>query len=173
MRIVLKRVLSWLRWPSAAACVIAAVLMLVSVVRTGWLTIMVGQNSFDCGATGGCMWLLWETVDWDPDRPYVLHFVGWTRIDDPGNHLAKWWTWRLYTPTARGPDVILLNFPAWCLVLLLAGFSWTGFRAKRRLPVQLGQCPRCRHLLAGAAVCPECGTKVSGEIGADDATRVA
>ena len=46
----------------------------------------------------------------------------------------------------------------WCL-LGLGIIAWMCFRARKRLP-RPGQCPGCLHPLAGAAVCPECGSGV-------------
>ena len=47
--------------------------------------------------------------------------------------------------------------PMWYLVIPLGLLSVWGFRLRRH-GCSPNQCRGCRHPLAGAAVCPECGT---------------
>lgn len=57
----------------------------------------------------------------------------------------------------------LVGVPMWYFVLPSAVLAIAGFRLKRREP-KPGQCQHCRHPLAGAAVCPECGTGAAARV---------
>ncbi|MFO0963181.1 MAG: hypothetical protein U0625_09790 [Phycisphaerales bacterium] len=66
---------------------------------------------------------------------FRVQYVPWNRQNESGGtlYLALWWC-----------------------ILGLGAAAWMCFGIRRRLPVP-GLCPRCRHPLAGASVCPECG----------------
>jgi len=172
MRTLFRRMLSWLRWPSAVACALSAVLMLASMAWGAGLAVVADQRIFGVDLQGGGVSLTWEAFRGEPINPQIFYW-GVGRVERPRELLAKWWTWEFFTNPRGGAPVTNLRFPTWCLVFLLAGLSWVGFRVRRRLTTPASACPCCRHLLAGAALCPECGTKIAGEVGADDATRVA
>ena len=78
-------------------------------------------------------------------RPLFMLFE-WSELDfgeipggNPGEYYLDW------------------DGPLWPVVLPPALLAVAGFVLKRRGP-KPGQCQQCRHPLAGAAVCPECGT---------------
>jgi len=74
----------------------------------------------------------------------------------PGSY-SGWWCLELVSRNSGSTRLESAAFPAWCIFLPLGALSWAGFRAKRRLTIPAGACPSCRHPLAGAIICPECG----------------
>jgi len=73
---------------------------------------------------------------------------------------SGWWMWRFEHYTDPGLASAGAYVPIWCMLLPMAALSALGFRARHRLAIPEGACTNCRHPLAGADVCPECGMKV-------------
>jgi hypothetical protein len=152
---LLKRWVIRLRWP-------AVVLMVLMVV-----VLTVVPLSRVVGWTGKLLWREMELrvliestgigVSWSEHiLPQAFDFdMEFIRPDGSGG-----------TPRSHFLPGILLDrspisggsitCPLWYLALPPALLAFVGFRLKRREP-KPGQCQRCRHPLAGAALCPECG----------------
>jgi hypothetical protein len=159
MRRLTLKVLAFLRWPLVALTAIVLGLTLTSSYRRVWCSAPLWDKTVGglvffegnvrahvtfapYGGLGAAEteWILWA------DRPFADRPV-----------LDGWWRWGYTNSTSgllQGPDLWL---PAWCVFASLGALSALGFRAKRRLIVPKGACRNCRHPLAGAVVCPECG----------------
>lgn len=100
-----------------------------------------------------------------------LAVTGASFTGEPG--IGGWWRWNLDHDFGPRSGFACVQFPAWCVFVPLGAFAALGFRAKRRLAIPADSCPSCHHLLAGATICPECGTKIEMQTGVQDAARAA
>lgn len=158
MRRALTRVLIWLRWPTAVLEVLVLALTLMSYFGTPRAWCRLWDFDTDLGLYFGNLHAI---VCLRPDpSSWPIYFHG--KLDDRAMKFAwfeGWWDFRHVVGLLATSRIDIFVFPTWCLFLPLGAFSWAGFHAKRRMPAPVGLCPRCRHPLAGAAVCPECGTR--------------
>lgn len=157
MRRVFTRLLIWLRWPSGVPAVFVLTLALMSYIwhpfAVASLWDLHSQLDLDCGCLRAFVFLQPDPFTWPVDihcdigdRHYEIEWF------------KGWWSFQHVGGSSATHRVDIFVFPAWCVFLPLGAFSWAGFRAKRRMAMPAGLCTRCRYPLAGAAVCPECGT---------------
>lgn len=156
MRRPLLRVLSSLRWPSAVLTVLVLGLALVSSVR--WPSCFASYRiaGVRLGFEAGSVRVI--VSSWERALPASLRWhwedeiAGWPPL------FYGWWNWANEChPHVGGGSTRFVYFPAWCIFAPLGLLAALGFRARSRLVIPSGACPHCRHPLAGAATCPECG----------------
>lgn len=159
MRHVFTRVLIWLRWPTA---VLAALVPVVALASSQWpidfyaIQGRVSAHSkFEFGGILLSVWIFNQAAVSDN----CFGFNRDDRLTAPGfSHYHRWWEWSLGDYPNPSIRMLHARFPIWCLIIPIASFSWAGFHARRRMALTPGLCTRCRYPLAGAHVCPECGT---------------
>ncbi|MFO0962602.1 MAG: hypothetical protein U0625_06805 [Phycisphaerales bacterium] len=154
----LKRLTIRLRWPAA---VLVGLLTLGFVCSAFWgcrvdLSFLGSWWILDLGNTIAT--LTQYDSQLDPGRPspdlvVTGYSVKWYPIEDFDLFLNAW----VRKGSWPGVDWVA-RLPLWYLALPPALLAIAGFVMKRREP-KPGQCQHCRHPLAGAVVCPECGTR--------------
>lgn len=161
MRTRVGRALIAMRWPLA----VAAALTLATAVTTEWcyVTFRVRWDPVDVyctladgGITGG---QLRTPVSMDVGRSPVGLSGGVLEFAN----MSGWWDWDLNIHTWKRfkSTSVVATFPQWNVAVLAAAVSGLGFANKRRSMKASGHCKHCHHLLAGARVCPECGTALA------------
>lgn len=172
MRRLAKRVLIWLRWP----CAVAAVLLLVAAGCTEFWGLDMGfQSGKQSGRLGA--WkggLLLQGLLFDDSVRGAGRDCTWGHLRDISTFTVdqspRWLTfgmrWGYADPQAVDSafpgHYLELELPIWTCAALVGGLGWAGFTLWRRSQRNAQLCARCRHTLAGAAICPECGTSVVG-----------
>lgn len=157
MRRLAKRVLIWLRWP----CAVAAACMLAAAFASIWWTSGISGPRFGAFFHLGYFTL---TIHFD-----VMVGGEWRTLLEPvpkGSSVAwrNWWDCHAgfyyfgATPSVAGWSLLI---PAWSMAMPAALVSAWGFALARRSAKQSGACLHCGHTLAGAVICPECGTPAS------------
>lgn len=157
------RVLSALRWPNTAVGALVLGMALISSHSNFRFVAPLGPVLVRVDFDKGAIHALWLGPEIErKDSPWVCRFIPRELAKDGElDFVNGWWEW-LYKgsrPHFLGPEYV--RFPAWCVFAPLGAFAALGFRAKRRLAIPAGACPNCRHALAGAATCPECGTRAT------------
>lgn len=171
---LLLRVLSMLRWPTAVFAVALLGLTLLSsfeycrLYANGWSTGVLLQ--FTNGAISAELFCYLEETIASPTWSVEVEPVSKLEPErrSPGI-CSGWWCWEHHgSRLSKGLGLYgWLAFPAWCIFVPLGVLSALGFRAKRHLVIPSGACPNCGHPMAGAAVCPECGSAApSSSVGA-------
>ncbi len=145
---VITRILIRLRWPMAIAAVLA-----------------IGATALSRWAFVGCFihaasWHRHLGITMAAGSVDFRHYSDRTDMDTLQFRFENTgaWHWAPYTKSYPAQDLLIVAVPMWAISLVPLALSVAGFRAKRREP-RLGECTACRHLLHGAAVCPECGHK--------------
>lgn len=154
----LKRLTIRLRWPAIALALLLLALAIASFVYRFSLST----------ASAGKWWaisVVWgrlNVTQFDSERvPPDQQSLVWGLEFEPQDYLFHGdpeYYYGVSVSRARAPGVDgFAMIPMWYIAAPLSLLAFAGFRLKRREP-KPGQCQRCRHPLAGAAVCPECGT---------------
>jgi hypothetical protein len=143
------RILIRLRWPAATLAVIS----LIGFVLNGWFDLAVWTSKIlpgrgiQMGVKHRGLYVAWS--DYKEDI-VVFTSPGVTRSAD----WASGWEYCSLSPINFYQHSIIV--PLWAIVLAPAFVAAMGFHAHRTCP-KPGQCTRCRYVLNGVAVCPECG----------------
>ena len=155
----LKRLVIWLRWP--AVVVVGLLVARTVAAPRWWCSFEVVSSSKDWEVTSLAEGLYARQVDLSGARWVMLetgtHF--YSDVEPRSTTLSGF----LYLPRVQATDPFgggldwFVDLPTWLLASAPALLAAIGFILKRREQTP-GQCQRCRHTLAGAAVCPECGT---------------
>lgn len=100
--------------------------------------------------------------------PVGLSGGWWNNVDFDG-----WWDWDLKIRTWKRfqSTSVEATFPQWNIAVLTAVVSCLGFARRRRGVRATGLCKQCNHALAGAQVCPECGTAAAACAAAEPQAR--
>lgn len=93
---------------------------------------------------------------------YDRYYLGWPEYPT-GSDWAQWrfCGFQLATDRRGGPGGTIENVdvivPLWLLAVVYFGLvGWHNFRQHQLLIS--GRCLRCKHILVGQRICPECGT---------------
>ncbi|MFO0962601.1 MAG: hypothetical protein U0625_06800 [Phycisphaerales bacterium] len=148
----LKRLTIRLRWP---AVVVAAALLAVIALscRYSWFgRLQWGNSTWSLGVNATVVGGRWNA---DVYRDNLEYFQWLGRADWSAWSMGTYFVAKAYEDVLAGAWFAMC--PIWWLALPPALLAVAGFRLKRREQTP-GQCKRCGHPLAGAVVCPECGT---------------
>jgi len=145
----------WLRWPTALLALVVWGAILASYRWSVWFGHSIGQDATYLFGTLGQGRLGISSVD-----ASVPLAPTW-KIEPASGFGDKY----LAFSHENGAGVLAVAFdagtskPLWPVGCALAIPATMGFIVKRRRDV-VDSCRRCRCVLDGAAVCPECGTRV-------------
>jgi hypothetical protein len=148
---ILKRLVIRLRWPAVAAAGLCVAIAAMSLLGDWGCRLPSRESTWFVAVKATVIEVIWESEVLQDDLEFGPQW---------GPDVWTGWATRQYLLPSARPGVLgdgwTVTCPLWILALPPALLSFVGFRFKRRESTP-GQCQRCRHPLAGAAVCPECG----------------
>lgn len=153
LRRFVARLLVLLRWPAALLSSFLVALTLMSIWVQVWTTFPIWSGDVKADVI-----LFPNTL-----RIFNVESSSWRETSFRTRcGLGYGWDWWSYNAFAfeKVNHGGYADIPLWLLIPLPAALAWTGFIAKRKQP-RSGECAHCRHVLAGAALCPECGKACS------------
>ena len=168
----LKRLTIWLRWPAAIAATALVGACIASVTfRYGcqghlelrgeghWLEYAIYSMRYDIRGCVNDERFIDPRGDPAPWVEFRERFDEYLWSVRPLSQLFEWSRFDFGEVPEGSPGQYYFESegPLWPVVLPPALLAVAGFVLKRRGP-KPGQCQHCRHHLAGAAMCPECGT---------------
>jgi hypothetical protein len=150
---------------SLLLCVATAVLWVRSYFYCDEVEWFHGYQLLGAGSNLGKLSILWDTVNF----PYWR--VTWY-VRDPGRSFALHAFTGFGATFATTPDPVtyrVLIVPHWFVVVVSGAIAALfGYLRYRKRNAQNSMCRTCRYDLTGntSGVCPECGTAVTGKVGA-------